>query len=128
MSGIPEIMSYSYNYNDINHSSNTIHTQYNVQANSVVSGTNGSLISCFKYQTILFDPKIRLYQVLPLQGKADHGVMAMKGVLRIPQSSCITGATPLDCLGGARGVIVIVVGNGHGDTSSNPGRDWLHFI
>ena len=29
--------------------------------------------------------------------------------------------------GGARGVIVIVAGNGHGDTSSNPGRDWLHF-
>ena len=30
--------------------------------------------------------------------------------------------------GGARGVMVIVVGNRHGDTSSNPGRDWLHFI
>ena len=29
--------------------------------------------------------------------------------------------------GSARGVMVIVVGNGHGDTSSNPGRDWLHF-
>ena len=29
--------------------------------------------------------------------------------------------------GGARGVMVIVVGNGHGDTSSNPGLDWLHF-
>ena len=29
--------------------------------------------------------------------------------------------------GGARGVMVIVVGNGHGDTSSNPGRFWLHF-
>ena len=29
--------------------------------------------------------------------------------------------------GGARGVMVIVVGNGHGDTSSNPGRDSLHF-
>ena len=29
--------------------------------------------------------------------------------------------------GGARGVMVIVVGNGQGDTSSNPGRDWLHF-
>ena len=29
--------------------------------------------------------------------------------------------------GGARGVMVIVVGNGHGDTSSNPGWDWLHF-
>ena len=25
--------------------------------------------------------------------------------------------------GGARGVVVIVVGNGHGDTSSNPGPD-----
>ena len=24
---------------------------------------------------------------------------------------------------GARGVMVIVVGNGHGDASSNPGRD-----
>ena len=29
--------------------------------------------------------------------------------------------------GGAHGVMVIVVGNGHGDTSSNPGRDLLHF-
>ena len=30
-------------------------------------------------------------------------------------------------VGVARGVMVTVVGNGHGDTSSNPGRDWLHF-
>ena len=29
--------------------------------------------------------------------------------------------------GGARGVMVIIVGNGHGDMSSNLGRDWLHF-
>ena len=29
--------------------------------------------------------------------------------------------------GGAHGVMVIIAGNGHGDTSSNPGRDWLHF-
>ena len=29
--------------------------------------------------------------------------------------------------GGARGVMVIVIGNAHSDTSSNPGRDWLHF-
>ena len=27
----------------------------------------------------------------------------------------------------ARGVNVIVAGNGHGDASSNPERDWLHF-
>ena len=25
------------------------------------------------------------------------------------------------------GVMVTVVGNGHGDSSSNPGRDYLHF-
>ena len=29
--------------------------------------------------------------------------------------------------GDARGVMVIIAGNGHGDTSSNPRRDWLHF-
>ena len=29
--------------------------------------------------------------------------------------------------GSARGVMVIVVGNGHDDSSSNPGRDWLYF-
>ena len=28
---------------------------------------------------------------------------------------------------GACGVMVMVVGNGHGDTSSNPGRNRLHF-
>ena len=33
----------------------------------------------------------------------------------------------VQAIGGARGVMVIVVGSGHGDTSSNPGRDWLHF-
>ena len=30
-------------------------------------------------------------------------------------------------LGGARGVMVFVVGYGHGDMSSNPEWDWLHF-
>ena len=29
---------------------------------------------------------------------------------------------PCEYLGGARGVMVIVAGCGHGDTSSNPGR------
>ena len=29
----------------------------------------------------------------------------------------------INYFGGARGVMVIVVGNGHGDTSSTPGRD-----
>ena len=35
--------------------------------------------------------------------------------------------TLLKPYGGARGVVVITVGNEHGDTSSNPVRDWLHF-
>ena len=30
-------------------------------------------------------------------------------------------------LRGASEVMVIVIGIGHGDMSSNPGRDWLHF-
>ena len=30
-------------------------------------------------------------------------------------------------VGGARGVMVIVVGNEHDDSSSNSGREWLHF-
>ena len=28
---------------------------------------------------------------------------------------------------GARGVMVIVIENGHGDTISNPGQELLHF-
>ena len=31
-------------------------------------------------------------------------------------------------IGSARSVVVIVVGNGHGDTSSNPGRDIAFFF
>ena len=34
---------------------------------------------------------------------------------------------PIEFRRSARRVMVIVVGYGHGDTSSNPGRDWLHF-
>ena len=33
----------------------------------------------------------------------------------------------LDKNGGVRGVMVIFIGDGHGDISSNAGRDWLHF-
>ena len=34
---------------------------------------------------------------------------------------------PHNYVGGARGVMVSIVGNGHGNMSSNPGQDWLHF-
>ena len=42
-------------------------------------------------------------------------------------SSPYKNATYMLYFGGARGVVVIAVGNEYGDTSSNPGRDWLHF-
>ena len=40
---------------------------------------------------------------------------------------CTAVSTLLGLISSARGVMVIVVGNGHGDMSSIPGRDWLHF-
>ena len=61
-------------------------------------------------------------------GQSGPGSNGKEGVLLIPQSSSISGASPSprappSVLGGARGVMVIFVGNGHDDTSSNPGRD-----
>ena len=32
-----------------------------------------------QHSLVLFDPKMRLYQVLPLQTRVDLGAMAMKG-------------------------------------------------
>ena len=42
----------------------------------------------------------------------------------MPTSQLLTNTLSLTVItgGGARGVMVIVVGNEHGDTSSNPGR------
>ena len=57
--------------------------------------------------------------MLPFRANNGSGSNGNEGVLHIPQSPSITG--------GVRGVMVIVVENGHGDTSSNPGRDWSHF-
>ena len=48
-------------------------------------------------------------------------------ILRKPQTGSILINIMGEGIGGARGIMVIVVGNGHGDTSSNPGQDWLHF-
>ena len=64
--------------------------------------------------------------------------LTLNDIKRIAQSAGVveyTDCTPpmsvldmtLNSGGGVRGVMAIVVGNGHGDTSSNPGRDWLHF-
>ena len=40
----------------------------------------------FKCQTVLFDPKIRPYQVQPLWIKVNLGVMAMKGYSSFPKA------------------------------------------
>ena len=52
--------------------------------------------------------------------------LSLPHLLFLIQLSGRTSAGRAGCgtdLGGARGVVVIVVGIGHGDTSSNPGRD-----
>ena len=46
-------------------------------------------------------------------------IIKMKTIVRKPLMIKING--------GARGVMVIVVGNGHGDTSSNPGQYCLNL-
>ena len=46
-------------------------------------------------------------------------VISSAGYKKMFDSKIITE----ELCGGARGVVVIVVGNGQGDTSSNPGRD-----
>ena len=40
----------------------------------------------FKYQIFIFDPLIGPYQVLPLWGRDDLGVMAMKGYSTFPKT------------------------------------------
>ena len=55
--------------------------------------------------------------------KSDLNLVSLVQILRAIHM------TPQDIfIQGARGVMVIVVGNGQDDEeSSNPGRDWLHF-
>ena len=58
---------------------------------------------------------------------------SLKNVLTAnAQCSLIKALIITNTSGGACGIVevpvmVIVAGNGYGDTSSNPGRDWLHF-
>ena len=49
-------------------------------------------------------------------------VIISNGFIQV-RDGTLTGTTT----GGARGVMVIVAGCGHDNTSSNPGRAWLHF-
>ena len=82
------------------------------------------MLIIYRYQMLLYMymSLISVYLVLCIIGytNANIGPWWMETRLNIPLA-------PIKPTGGARGVVVIVVGNGHGDTSSNPGRDWLHF-
>ena len=73
-----------------------------------------------KSKFINFDPGNHFVELA--DGDLVNNIMLKRGnafIYTIAKDTCVDG--------GARGVMVIVVGNGHGDTSSNPGRDWLHF-
>ena len=86
-------------------------------------------------------PIDRSLSIATTPGESRAGRNDNEGVYCIPQNLDITGTSPSDYLEllpgytleesypsrDARDVMVIVVGNEHGDTSSNPGRDWLHF-
>ena len=61
-------------------------------------------------------------------------ILELYGMWRIPSLPLLSGPLWLRLIvpvriisGSARGVMVIFVGNEHGDTSSNSGRDWIHF-
>ena len=58
--------------------------------------------------------------VISALGAVTKGLVTHHSISPYHSNSC--KSLP-DNAGGARGVVVIVVGNGHGDTSSNPGRD-----
>ena len=70
--------------------------------------------------------------MLPLRAKVNLGVMAMKGVLRIPQSSCITGASSLDSLESHRtpvGVEVLPLNRDViGAFCSHPPDEWTEYL
>ena len=64
-------------------------------------------LSCFRNEGVLFETSIFIAVNVNTREKRERNCKS----LRTPDK------------GGARGVMVIVVGNGRGDTSSNPGRD-----
>ena len=78
-------------------------------------GSNGNIMSSLQ-QSIIRNYVLRRYrEISSLLPAYFHGefVIFWFGLVSCHINHC--------------GVVVILVGNEHGDTSSNPGRDWLHF-
>ena len=57
---------------------------------------------------------------------SDHSICILLNMLHMYTYTQMYNVCPL-IITIACGVMVIITGYGHGDTSSNPGRDWLHF-
>ena len=56
-----------------------------------------------------------------------HNLNSSDGILlKSVKKSTLTFILKKDNVDGC-GIMVIIVGNGHGDRSSNPRQDWLHF-
>ena len=53
--------------------------------------------------------------------------LIIKIIIVINNEVTLTAQSFIKLSQGACGVMAIVAGYGHGDTSSNPGPDWLHF-
>ena len=82
---------------------------------------------CWQYSVVFDDSsKERIVLLAGLRIGWQWLLQWRRGRKSLCKMSCPGYDTQLH-LGGARYVMVIVVGNGLGDTSSNPGRDWLHF-
>ena len=70
---------------------------------------------------------INLFKITALCPCEFYFVTSRLGTTHLDGYVSIKVIVNIYCWWSARGVMVIVVGNGHGDMSSNPGQDWLHF-
>ena len=63
------------------------------------------------FQTVQFDPIERTLSGASTPGSKGPGSDNNERILRIPQSSSITGALPLECLVSYPGLLLVVVGS-----------------
>ena len=74
---------------------------------------------------------ILLLDLIPVCGRTLSCTRRILSIVKLsltePRQISVYASEFIVSAGGARGVMVIVAGYGHGDTSSNPGPDWLHF-
>ena len=82
--------------NSIKHQS-FVYTQLNVK-NVRFQTIQFSIVTLYKCETVLFDPLIELYQVIPQWVIVDLGAMAMKGYSTFLKGQELLKPHQLDCL------------------------------